>query len=178
MKVFNCILGVLAILGSVYCMFYPGLTFLNSGWIVAALLGARGICGISYFAANRNKPGKSKGEVVAGIIGLIMGIVAAVISVCALFMPGVRLMLDIIIICMFSGWLVVSGASSIAAAFQVKKLGIKTWILTLILGILVLLSGIYGIFHLIFMAQTIGILIGVLLMTYGCRLILTAFEKS
>lgn len=39
MKVFNCILGILTVLASIYCIFYPGLTFLNVGWIVTIILG-------------------------------------------------------------------------------------------------------------------------------------------
>ena len=31
MKVFNCILGILTVLASIYCIFYPGLTFSDYG---------------------------------------------------------------------------------------------------------------------------------------------------
>ena len=113
-----------------------------------------------------------------GTFGLVLGIAAAVFSVLALFFPGIRAMLDIIILCMFAGWLIVSGISSIAVSFTIKKTGSKRWILSLILGILVLIGGIYGIFHMLFVAQTIGILIGILLLTYGFRLILSVFEKN
>lgn len=178
MKVFNCILGIFAILSSLYCMFYPGITFLNSGWIVTILLGAWGICAIFDYATNHNNGEKSKGEAAMGTLGLVLGIVAAVFSVLALFSPGIRAMLDICILWMFAGWLIVSGISSIAVSFTVKKSGSKIWILSLILGILVLIGGIYGIFHMIFVAQTIGILIGILLMTYGFRLILSVFENN
>lgn len=178
MKVFNCILGIFAVLASIYCVFYPGITFLNSGWIVTILLGAWGICAIFDYATNHNNGEKSKGEAAMGTLGLVMGIAAAVFSVLALFFPGIRAMLDIIILCMFAGWLIISGIGSIAVSFTIKKTGSKRWILSLILGILVLIGGIYGIFHLFFVAQTIGILIGILLMTYGFRLILSVFEKN
>ncbi|MCD8025542.1 MAG: hypothetical protein LUF33_01040 [Clostridiales bacterium] len=46
------------------------------------------------------------------------------------------------------------------------------------MGIAVGLSGIYGIFHLIFLAESIGVIIGILLMIYGVRLIASVFEKS
>lgn len=178
MKAFNCIFGIISIIGAVYCIFYPGITFLNSGWIVAVLLGVWGIGAIFDYAAKRNKADKSKGEAAMGALGLIGGIAAAVVSVLALFMPGIRLILDIIILCIFSGWLIISGITSAVVSFKARKSGSKRWILTLICGILVLLAGIYGIFHLLFLAQTIGILIGILLMTYGLRLILSVFEKG
>lgn len=178
MKVFNFILGIFAVLASIYCVFYPGITFLNSGWIVTILLGAWGICAIFDYATNPNSGEKSKGEAAMGTLGLVLGIAAAVFSVLALTVPGMRAILDIIILCMFAGWLIVNGIGSIAVSFTVKKTGSKRWILSLILGILVLIGGIYGVFHMLFVAQTIGILIGILLMTYGFRLILSVFEKN
>ena len=148
MKVFNCIFGILSIIGAIYCMFYPGLTFLNTGWIVTILL------------------------------GLVVGIAAAVISILAMFMPGIRLMFDVIILCIFSGWLVVDGISSVAMSLKVKKASSSgAWLIPLFCGILVIIGGIYGFFHLIFAAQTIGFMIGVLLSIYGVKLILSAFEK-
>ena len=54
MKVFNCILGILTVLASIYCIFYPGLTFLNVGWIVTIILGLWGISSIVSYAASRN----------------------------------------------------------------------------------------------------------------------------
>lgn len=178
MKVFNCILGVFSIIGAVYCIFFPGVTFLNSGWIMAVLLGAWGICAIFDFVTNRKKAEKSKSEAVMGVLGLVSGIAAAVISVLAMFMPAIRLMLDIFILGIFSGWLIVSGISSIIRSFAGKKAGGKSWIATLIWGILVLISGIYGVFHLIFLARTLGLLMGILLMVYGVRLVCTVFEKN
>lgn len=178
MKIFNCILGVLSIIGAIYCIFYPGMSFLNSGWIAAILLGVWGICAIFDFLSKHNEKNKSKSEAVMGILGLVAGISAAMVSILAMFMPGIRLILDIIILCIFAGWLIISGISSTIESFKAKKAARKSWIVTLILGVLVLLAGIYGIFNLLFVAQTIGLLIGILLMTYGFRLILSVFENN
>lgn len=178
MKVFNCIFGVLSIIASFYCIFYPGVTFLNSGWIVTVLLGVWGICTIIAFATSQGKKDGDKAEAAMGIFSLILGIAAAIISILALFMPSIRVMLDIIILCIFAGWLIISGIGSAVASFKAKKAGSKTWIITLICGILVVLAGIYGYFHLIFVAQTIGFLIGILLMVYGFRLVFSVFEKQ
>lgn len=114
MKAFNCIFGIFSVIGAIYCIFYPGMTFLNSGWIAAVLLGVWGICSIFDFSRNRCKGNKSKSEAVMGVLGLVAGIAAAVISVLAMFMPGIRLIFDIIMLCVFAGWLIVSGISSIA----------------------------------------------------------------
>lgn len=121
MKVFNCIFGILSIIGAIYCMFYPGLTFLNAGWIVTILLGVWGICSVIDYFAKRKKAKAEQSEAIMGTLGLVVGIAAAVISILAMFMPSIRLMFDVIILCIFSGWLVVDGISSVAMSFKVKK---------------------------------------------------------
>ena len=87
-------------------------------------------------------------------------------------------MLDITILGVFAGWLIIDGISSIISAVKAKGMGGKLWIVSLICGIVVALAGIYGIFHLLFIAQTIGLLIGILLMVYGIGLILSVFQKT
>ena len=101
MKVFNCILGILTVLASIYCIFYPGLTFLNIGWIVTIILGLWGISSIVSYAASRND-GNNKEKALMGTLGLIAGIAAAVVSVLAMFMPGIRVMFDILILAIFA----------------------------------------------------------------------------
>lgn len=176
MKVFNCILGLFSILGAVYCIFYPGLTFLSTGWLITILLGAMGICSIFEFASSSDKK-ENKSLAANGIVGLILGIGAAVISVLGIFSPLIRGSLDLIILMLFAFWLFYSGVASIAKSVSLKKNGCKMWILTLILGILVLLTGIYGALHPVFTMVTIGYIIGLELIIYGVRLIASIFEK-
>ena len=138
MKVFNCIFGILSIIGAIYCMFYPGLTFLNAGWIVTILLGVWGICSVIDYFAKRKKAKAEQSEAIMGTLGI----------------------------------------SSVAMSLKVKKASSSgAWLIPLFCGILVIIGGIYGFFHLIFAAQTIGFMIGVLLSIYGVKLILSAFEK-
>lgn len=177
MKTFNCILGVFSILGAVYCVFFPGITFLNAGWIAAILLGVYGIFNIfEYFSNSARK--NNKGLIANGVIGLIIGIGSAVLSILALFNAGIRATLDLIILLIFAFWLVYSGIVSIFAAVMQKKNGGKTWILTLILAIAVILTGVYGATHPLFEAFSIGYIIGLELMIYGIRLIMSVFENN
>lgn len=178
MKVFNCIFGVLSIFAAIYCIFYPGVTFLNSGWIITILLGVWGICSICDYAAKRGKQNKSKNEAVMGALGLVAGIAAAAISVFAMFIPSIHIILDIIILWIFSFWLIIGGIVSIISSYKARNSGSKSLIITMICSILVVIAGIYGIFNLIVVAQTIGLLIGILLMVYGIRLIISVFEKG
>lgn len=52
------------------------------------------------------------------------------------------------------------------------------WGLKLALGIAVILTGFYGASHLLFAAMSIGYMIGIELMIYGVRLIMSVFENS
>lgn len=80
-----------------------------------------GICSVIDYFAKRKKAKAEQSEAIMGTLGLVVGIAAAVISILAMFMPGIRLMFDVIILCIFSGWLVVDGISSVAMSLKVKK---------------------------------------------------------
>lgn len=180
MKVFNCILGVFAIFGSIYCMFFPGTTFLSSGLIAAILLGMFGVCSIFEYVRNRKNPDKSGKAVIAnGVIGLVFGIIAAVLSMLALFFPQVRGMLDITILLMFVFWLIYAGIAGIFGATKQKKLAEgKMWVFTLVMSILLVVTGLYAATHLLYAAFAIGFMIGIELMVYGVRLLMSVFEKE
>lgn len=180
MKVFNCILGVFSVFGSIYCMFFPGATFLSSGWIAAILLGVMGICSIFEYIRNRKEKGENtdKKLVANGALGLVFGICAAVMSVLALFLPSVRGIIDITILLMFVFWLVYAGIIGIFGATEQKKLGGgKMWVFTLVMSILMIVTGVYAVTHLLYAAFAIGFMIGIELMVYGVRLIMSVFEK-
>lgn len=176
MKIFNSILGVFSILGAVYCIFYPGVTFLNSGWIIAMLLGVKGICSIFEYASGSNKDNKAL--MANGVIGLIMGILAAIVAILAIFVPQIVAIFDIIILIMFTIWLVYSGTASIFRAVALKKQGKKIWIFTLIMGIIVAVTGVYAAVHWLMAAYMLGTVIGISLMIYGFRLIASIFEDN
>lgn len=180
MKTFNCILGVFSILGAVYCMFFPGATFLSSSLIVAVLLGVMGVCSIFEFATNRDKKNEEgRKELVAnGVLELIFGISAAALSVLAIFIPSVRAALDIVILLLFVFWLIYAGIAGIFKAVTLKKLGTKMWVFSLVMSILLIVTGLYGATHLVYAAFAIGYMIGIELLVYGVRLIMSVFEDK
>lgn len=118
-------------------------------------------------------------EGVHGAFGLVVGIAAAVVSILAIFVPGIQAVLDLIILIIFTIWMIIDGISSIAESLAMKKASAsKSWILALVLGIIMLILGIYGICNLIFAARVIGITMGIMLMSYGIKLIASLFEKD
>ncbi len=182
MKVFNAIIGVFAIFGSLYCIFWPEESFLNAGWVVAILLLMWGICSIvsAIFFKRDQKEGKEGKELAGtGTVGLLLGIGAAVVSLLALFVPAVEALFYIIILLVFVFWLLFYGVYSIVKAIKSSKNSDSNgWIFSLILGIIMVLIGLFCISDLLFEVALIGVIIGIGLMVAGVRLISSAFEPS
>ena len=179
MKVINGIVGVLSIFGAIYCLFFPGLSFINIGWVITTILGIFGICSIIFYFTKKKMYENLMIEGVHGAFGLVVGIAAAVVSILAIFVPSIQAVLDLIILIIFAIWMILDGVSSIAESFAMKKASTsKSWILALVLGIITLIFVIYGICHLIFVARFIGITMGIMLMSYGIKLIASLFEKD
>lgn len=174
MKVFNCIMGIFSLFAAFYCFFKPGVSaVMTIGWIVTVLLGVIGFCGIFEYICNKQK----KKEMVNSVIGLIFAIGAAVLSTIAMFDVSLRATYDLIVVVMFALWLVLSGVDSTVTSFRLKKEGHKSWWLTLVLGILVILMGMYAGTHLIYATMTLGYVMGFSLTFYGIKLICSIFEK-
>ncbi len=174
MKVFNTILGIFAILGAIYCICWPGITFLTSNMIAMILLGSWGICAIfSYVVSPYKKTGSTTKNIVMGILAVLAAIFIAI----AIFSPLMRAFVDIAIIYTFTVWMIISGISDIILAISTRKAN-TLWVLSLILGVFVVIGGMYGLFHAVFTAQVIGMLLGIALMVYGVKLVASAFEKE
>ncbi len=174
MKVFNCIMGIFSLFAAFYCFFMPGVSALMTiGWIVTVLLGTIGFCGIFEYIRNK----ENKTQMVNGTVGLILAIGAAVLSTIAMFDVELRATFDLIIVVMFALWLVLSGVDSTVSSFAQKKDGHKLWWLSLVLGILVIIMGMYAGTHLIYATMTLGYVLGFGLTAYGIKLICSVFEK-
>lgn len=180
MKVFNAIIGVFAVFGSLYCILWPGISFLNAGWIVAMLLFMWGVCSIisAIFLKQENK--KDTGLAGSGFVGLLLGVAAAVISLLAMTVPSIELMFDMIIFWIFIFWLMFTGVFSIVKAVKHKNddENSSRWIFSLVLGIIMILIALFCVCDWLLTAQIIGTLIGIGLLVSGIRLIFSAFEPS
>lgn len=175
MKVFNCIMGIFSLFAAFYCFFMPGVSaVMTIGWIVTCLLGVIGFCGIFEYARNKDK----KSQMINGTVSLILAIGAAVLSTIAMFDVTLRATFDLMIVVLFALWLVLSGVDSTVTSFKVKKEGAKNWWLSLVLGILLIVVGMYSGTHLIFTTRTLGYIMGFSLTMYGIRLICSVFEKN
>ena len=168
MNVLMIILGILLVLCGGSCIFTPVLTFLQSGYLLMALLLVYGVAGIV-----KSVSAKEYGtNFVFSIISVIIGLVIA-------FVPGLALMTDGMLIYMMAGWFILQGVVSIALAIKFKGAqGGKKWIWALVLGIIGVLVGIYSMFHPMMLAFTMGILIGTYFIISGINMIVLSSQTD
>ncbi len=166
MRVLSIILGVILIIGGVFCIAYPTATFATLGWLVGILLLISGINGIAAYVTGRKSGG-------ATVWDLVFGILTVVLGVFLLFSPLAVGITDIVLVYLFSIWMVVGGILRIVAGVGVirKHTGSKAWIWMLILGILMILLGIFGFFFPLVNALAMGWMMGFFIIFQGFNLI-------
>lgn len=158
----SVIVGVLLMMGGIACLFSPGMTFLNTGYVIAILLLIYGIVGIINVIKKRAQP-----------VELVVDILAIIVGVLGIFRPMDTLVIDAILAYLVAAWFVIQGGISIFVSIRAKAYR-KNWYWGLILGIIGLIVGIYSFFHPMVSAITIGILIGIYLIQAGLNMIVLA----
>ncbi len=98
MKLFNGILGVFAALASAYCFWFPGISFLNAGWIISILLLGWGACVLFEAGTNKGEGKPDKVTVAKGVVALTAGAVTCISAIVAKFNPAFAIVTDSIII--------------------------------------------------------------------------------
>lgn len=172
MKVLSIILGVLLIVGGVYCILTPIATYDALSWLIGAAMVVEGIGGIFTWNARR-KCGLADGWTLAGsIVSLVLGI----------FLLGsfvLHFAVDLFIAYLIAAWLVIGGIARIFAAFQIRKFQEEegpeavpaNWVGVLIIGILVVILGILCFFNPLSIMVGVGFMLGVAVIFVGVDLI-------
>ncbi|GEM_PF-62278 len=179
MRLFNGLIGVLSIFGAVYCIFLEGTSFLNYGWIVTLIFLLWGICAVITYAIDKKENRESDPNLAAtGAAGLIFGIAMCIISVMAMFNPIIQAQFMLIVFMIFVGFMFVSGIRTVAYAMKVKKPESKAWIVSLIIGIVLLIIGIGGFIGWFALRALSGVAMGVMLGVFGCAMLVSVFEHD
>ncbi|MDR1515188.1 MAG: DUF308 domain-containing protein [Synergistaceae bacterium] len=171
MKTITIVIGCLLAAGGIYCMVTPGATFLRVGWLVGVLLLASGINSIAacFFGRSENKKG---GAIIWDLLG---GVFTTLLAAVILANGYARFATDIALIYIFAGWMTLVGTLRILAALKLKSAALP-WGWIAAFGVLSVLLGVYSFFHPVFMAFTIGVLIGLQMLTQGLNMV--AFALS
>ena len=173
MKRFLVILmGLLMVVGGVYCLFTPVTTFLTTGYIVGVIIFCDAIGNIiAWF--NAKKYVEISGWYLANaIISLIFGIII-MLSI------GMQFAVDMFIVYAVAVWVIMTGISRISMAIRMKQLmnklpkifNNKKWLGILLFGILMVLFGILCVFKPIVLSSVLGVLIAWFIIFAGASLI-------
>lgn len=150
------------------CLFTPLRTFLASGYALMVLLLVYGVVGIVKAIARKEYEVNFAFSIISVIAGLVM-----------VFLPGLPLMADGMLIYIMAVWFILQGIMSIVLSVKLKGAdGGKKWIWGLVLGILGIILGLYSMFHPILLALTTGILIGVYFIVSGINMIFLSSQNT
>ena len=111
MKVVTIILGVLLLVGGIYCVFTPVATYAAIAWLIGLSMVVEGVASIITWSEAR-RLGLANGWTLAGsIISLVLGV----------FLLGsyfLRFAVDMFIAYLIAIWLIVAGVTRIVAAID------------------------------------------------------------
>ena len=159
MGILSIILGVILIVGGVFCMFTPFATFLSAGYMIAIMLFIYGIFGIVRFFQKE-----------AGALELVSSILAIIVGVIAIVRPGGTLVLDGFVLNMVSAWLLVKGLINIIVSIQERN-EVKGWGWGVAAGVLSIVAGVLSFMHPTITALTVGIMMGLVFVENGIDMI-------
>lgn len=158
MKALTIILGIVLTIGGVICLFYPGETFLETGYIVSIMLLVYGVIGIIGVIAKKVLPSF-----------LWVCIPAIILGVVALFLPGDKMFMHVVLIYLLAVWFIVQGISSIYMSVR-SRFFYRSWPLGMVVGIISVALGVYTALHPTVGGLAIGILVGIYLIEAGIDL--------
>lgn len=169
-KVLGIILGVLMCIGGFYCLMAPGLAFSSLTVIFGITLIEAAIAYFVFWLKTKDLPVSTSKLLINAILSLIAGIALLTNIFTQLFVETVMVYMIAIV-------MTARGIMQIAHAFDIKKaIPGSNWVLNLICGILVTISGIMCIINPLALSLAIGIIIAINIFTSGISLIVLSLS--
>jgi uncharacterized membrane protein HdeD (DUF308 family) len=174
-RVILIILGILLVIGGLWCMFQPTITYSATAFVIGFCLILAG-CGAASTWSWRKELGLASGWNLAGsILSIIMGVIIIVSE-------AVQGAVDVFILYLVAAWLVLAGITEIAAALSIRKVRKETgahllganWAFDLVMGILIVIVGVLSFIDPTGLAIAFGILIGLGITMVGTNMIVAA----
>ena len=170
-KFFTMVLGIMMIVGGVYCMFTPAITYMTLGYILAVSMIVDAVGNIVIWS-DEKKAGRANGWHLAGAI------ISCVFGVVLLCSTAMQLVVDLWI-AYIAAWIVVMGILRIVIAVRMKKVRnaldaeilVKRWWLILVIGILMVLAGILSFINPTVLMIAIGVNMGLYILFAGANLV-------
>lgn len=162
------ILGILLIVAGVWMLQNPGDAVGVLAKVLVAVFILTGVYSVFYVLGNKDKIPAWGWDLAAAIITVIMGIALLFAPVAQLGLVGG----------MFAAGVLLMGINSIESAIAIKKMGVKTWWLTLVIGILTIIAAIMLAFNPVLNILTLGTWAGIATILKGVEFIFVAIAVS
>ena len=173
MRAVTIILGVLLVVGGIYCMFAPVATYSALGWLIGLSMVVDGVGNIVTWSGRR-RLGLASGWTLAGAI------VSIALGAFLLGSYALQFAVDVFIAYLIAVWLVISGLSRIIIAIGARgiegKEGAKGWIGQVVLGVLIAILGVLCIYNPLSVVAGVGLMLGVSIVLVGAGLIAGSFD--
>jgi len=154
MVIASIIIGVIFIIGGIFCMTAPVETFLSIMSLFAAVLFVYGIFGVIRFFQKK-----------ARVPEFIVSILAAIIGFVYLFRPGntpapgTMMGLDRTVLFLVAAWFLIKGCLSIYYSVRTRFVNSR-WIFGFLTGLMSVILGIFSFVYPSIAASSVGILVG------------------
>jgi uncharacterized membrane protein HdeD (DUF308 family) len=166
------ILGVLVVIGGIWCLMTPLQTIMGMAWLIGFMMIVDGIANIATWFQLRKIGAASGWALASAIISVILGIVV----VGNFFMQA---FLAEFLTYLTAAWLIVSGIMRIGYGWSMRSLHKNVqasmvggrWYVVFALGILLLVFGIMSLISPVVLAEMIGMFIGISIIVLGVSMI-------
>ncbi len=165
MKVISIILGVFLIIEGISCILTPVSTYLTLAWIIGVAMVIYSVSALCSYS-ERKRLGLADGWSFANaIVSLIFGVVL-------LFSYSMQLVVDVFMLYFASLWLILAGVFRIISTARLHKMNLAPyWVWSIILGIIMILSGVISLFFPGAMLISMGINLGIMIIISGIDMI-------
>lgn len=175
------VLGVLTVIGGIWCAATPGLTYLSMVWVAGVIMFFHAVEEILTY-------GKRKSMGVADGWNLVGAVIACICGFLIIISAKAELLTGVAMLYVLFTWLIIAGVLGILGSFKLKKhsnTGIQAidnytgkWWVGMLLGILMILGGCFGFAHPILSMISVGIIVSIDIISVGVNMLVRAFTAA
>ncbi len=171
-RIATIILGVVLIIGGIWCISTPISTSLAIVWIFGIFMLVKAVADLFTYS-DRKALGYADG------FSLAMSIISLIFALILIGSWKMQAITETILLYFICFWLIVGGVISIVGAIQLKRALDINPVWGIVMGILVIIVAMIGIAHPIIGAISIGLIVGINILVAGIELIVRGgFEFS
>ena len=167
-KVWLCIAGVLFIALGIICIMRPDITLLSAAWLLGILTLLAGISKLMFTFKTQAFMPNSGSRMLISLLEIFFG--------CFFLFHIFETTMSLPV--MFAFWVIIEGIAAAAQSFEFKKIGFAYWWAILLLGIVGILLGIFGLKNFDITVKTLSALIGLSIIATGVAHIIAVIGVS